>query len=237
MANSSAEINKKRCVKCDGENSGGGVFTCNGCQQIFCERHVSEHRQELTIQLENTIQVHDYVQHESNISAPDEALLKKIDVWEKESIITIQTIAERTRSYLHQWYQTINDEIKAECTELGKNLRTAHEIDNFSEVDLTKWNQILNRLKAQLELMTKVHIVEDKQCYINMIKIQQKIHWLSNVSLLKYSNPVIMKYLKNNSIQWNKNLSEDQDLQNFTRSKKLKRTQSNDNRDKDSTCK
>jgi uncharacterized protein YlbG (UPF0298 family) len=96
---------------------------------------------------------------------------------------------------------------------------------------------MLNRLKAQLELMTKVHIVEDKQCYINMIKIQQKINWLTNVSLLKYSNPVIIKYLKNNSSQSNKNRSEDQDLQNFTRSNKLKRTQSNGNREKDSTCK
>jgi hypothetical protein len=85
--------------------------------------------------------------------------------------------------------------------------------------------------------MTKVRIVEDKQCYINMIKIHQNIHWLTNVSLLKYFNPVIITYLNNNSIQSNKNRSEDQDLQICTRSTKMKKTQPNDNHDKDSKYK
>lgn len=43
---------KKRCVKCDDDQRTSNVFTCNGCEQSFCARHVNQHRDELNTQLE-----------------------------------------------------------------------------------------------------------------------------------------------------------------------------------------
>ncbi len=104
---------------------------------MFCARHVGEHRQEVSIQLENAMQEHDLIQQESHRSTIEKDILNKIDVWEKESIITIQKIAETTRIDFYQWYKNTNDRIKTECTELAKNLRVARETDDFSESDLS----------------------------------------------------------------------------------------------------
>jgi hypothetical protein len=35
-----ASIPKKPCSKC---NKGGGIFTCDGCEQSFCRKHSDEH--------------------------------------------------------------------------------------------------------------------------------------------------------------------------------------------------
>jgi hypothetical protein len=223
MATSAVEINKKRCIKCDGAKSSGSLFTCDGCQQRFCARHVGEHRQELSIQLENAMQEHDLIQQESHRSTIEKDILNKIDVWEKESIIIIQKIAETTRTDFYQWYKNTNDRIKTECTELAKNLRVARETDDFSESDLSRWSQILIELRTQLQSMTKINITEDKQQpYIRLIKVQHDNHSSTNTSSQKDWSSMTNSRSRTNRY-------EDQDLDTSSRSTTMKRTESNDN--------
>jgi hypothetical protein len=56
---------------------------------MLCGRHVEEHRQKLSIQLENTMQKHDLVEQDLNRSIPHQTILDKINVWENEIIIKI----------------------------------------------------------------------------------------------------------------------------------------------------
>lgn len=201
MATSIIEKNKKCCIKCEGTKCGGGLFTCDGCQQMFCGRHVGEHRQELSIQLDNTMQEHDLVQQESNQFTLDQTILNKIDMWARESIIKIQKTAETLRSDFHQLQQGTSDQIKIECAELGKNLLSARETDDFSEPDLLQWNQLLTNLRKRLESMTKTNIIEDKQSSISLIKVQQhqNHYWLIDMTLEQASNFIPKSYINNAS--------------------------------------
>jgi hypothetical protein len=237
MATSTVDTNKKCCIKCNGIKRGGGLFTCDGCQQIFCGPHVAEHRQELSVQLENAMQEHDLIQQESNRSTLDQTILSKIDAWEKETIVKIQKIAETTRANFRQFHQITDDRIKTECTQLAKSLLLARETDDFSEADLIKWNQLLTNLRTQLESMTKVNIIEDKQSYINPIKVQYDIHWSKNDPLQKDSNLMTKNYLNNTIIQSSTNRNENQDLQTSSRPPRLNKMRSDGNHAKNPECK
>ncbi|UJR06723.1 hypothetical protein I4U23_011012 [Adineta vaga] len=142
---------------------------------MFCARHVNEHRQELSIQLDNTMQEHNCIQEQSNQLTINESTLKQIDAWEKKSIDKIKQIADKTRADFLQWYQNAHDQIKRECTELGKTLAIAHDQDDFSESNLNQWKKLLDNLQKQLDSTTKVNIVEDHRLTINLIKISHNI--------------------------------------------------------------
>jgi hypothetical protein len=233
MASSSAEINKKRCIKCDGEKCGGGLFTCDGCQQMFCGRHVSEHRQELSLQLENTMQEHDLIQQESNQFVSDQSVLEKINIWEKESIEKIKKTAEIARADFYQCQTIAQEQFKKKCNEFGENLRIARRTDDFSEPDLIKWNQTLTNLKTQLESMTKINITEDRRSSIILIKIQQNIHESRNIPVQRSLYSTTANYLNsNNQLSAAPRRPKNQSLQNSSPSSKPKETESGDNPDR-----
>jgi len=72
-------IQNKPCCKC---NKGGGVFTCDGCQQSFCRKHKDEHWQELSVQMDNIDQEHDIFQRDLNKEMDSHPLLVRINEWE-----------------------------------------------------------------------------------------------------------------------------------------------------------
>src|ERR1700677_934414 len=90
---------KNPCAKCD---KGGGVTTCDGCQQSFCIKHIIEHRQELAIQLDNIGQEHDLFRRDLTQENSAYPLFIRIDEWEQESITKIQVAAEAARADLQQ---------------------------------------------------------------------------------------------------------------------------------------
>ncbi|CAF0937630.1 unnamed protein product [Adineta ricciae] len=171
MASASVETRKKQCAKCNDVKTSGGLFTCDGCQQMFCARHVGEHRQELGTELENAMQEYNCIQEQSNQLTFDRSVLEKIDAWEKRSLDKIKQAAEKVRGDFHRWCRDSHDRIKNECTELGTALASAHNRDDFSESELDKWKKTLNDLKTKLQSITKVSIVEDRQMPINLIKM------------------------------------------------------------------
>lgn len=216
MATSTVELNKKCCIKCDGAKLGGGLFTCDGCKKMFCGRHVAEHRQELSIELENTMQEHDLIQQESNQYIQDQTIWDKIDQWEKESIVKIQKTAQSIRNDFRQYQQSTNDRIKTECTELSKSLRIARETDNFSEHDLIKWNKVLTNLKSQLESITTNNIIEDKQSCINLIKVRHHSNKLTNTSREQDTNSTPRTRIITHQIRSDNNQQWDQMYPSFT---------------------
>jgi hypothetical protein len=69
--------------------------------QIFCRKHLNEHRDLLNHQLDEIVLEHDTLQQtivenktEKNKQHP---ILKQIDKWEQDSIVKIQQIAEEAR--------------------------------------------------------------------------------------------------------------------------------------------
>lgn len=100
MAAFSAE--KPPCATCACKSL--GILKCEGCLQIFCRKHINEHRDMLSQQLDEIVVQHDTLQ-QMIINKYDQednhySLLNQIDQWEKDSIIKIQQTAEETRQQI-----------------------------------------------------------------------------------------------------------------------------------------
>ena len=188
MANTGSVTNRKFCVKCDGtKSSGSGLFTCDGCQQMFCSRHVGEHREELGLQLENIAQEHDLIQQECSQPTVDRPIFEKIDAWEQMLIRKIQQLAKQLRADCHRLFQGATESVKQDCSELAKHLRRAREQDDYAESDLKAWRQTLATLRTHLGAMEKIDIVPDQRSTINMIRIQHNMDWLEDASSPRYA--------------------------------------------------
>jgi hypothetical protein len=166
----SSSFGNKQCVLC---NKNGGILTCDGCQQAFCGKHVIEHRQQLTIQLENIMQEHDIIQQDIGQPPDSHPVIEKIDKWEKESITKIQVAAGKARADLRQILDSSHERLANVCRDVATKLRDAREAENFSEIDLARWIQRLNEVKLQVKSLSMIHAVEDNNSAVHLIKIMQ----------------------------------------------------------------
>ncbi|CAF1253462.1 unnamed protein product [Rotaria sordida] len=125
---SASAPNKKQCVLC---NKSGGILICEGCQQVFCGKHVNEHRQELRGELDNIMQEHDLLQQElAQPSLKKNHLLNKIDKWEKDSITKIQVAAETARKTLQELLEQSKKSLSKTCHNITENLRPVNLEEN-----------------------------------------------------------------------------------------------------------
>jgi chromosome segregation ATPase len=149
--NSSA---KKTCSKCD---KGAGAFSCDGCQQSYCLKHVAEHRQELVSQLDGIEQEHDlfYEDLSNRMQTQSEHILfSRINQWEKDSINRIEKAAEESRNALKQTLDSVVDHGQKSLNQISLKLRRARELDDFFENDLARWTQQLTCLRADIDYMS-----------------------------------------------------------------------------------
>jgi len=87
-------------------NKGIGIFRCEGCLQVFCRKHLNEHRDLLSHQLDEIVLEHDSLQ-QSIVENKDtqnnqHPVLRQIDKWEKNSIQKIQQLAEEARQQVKE---------------------------------------------------------------------------------------------------------------------------------------
>ena len=164
---------KKPCSKCD---KGGGVTTCDGCQQSFCIKHIIEHRQELAIQMDNVGQEHDLFRRDliqENLAHP---LFERINEWEQESITKIQVAAEAARADLRQLLDQAKNELKVSADKMTNDMQSCREQEDYTETDLFKWMEKLKELRKLLERQTTIEIVEnpDTSASIQMIRVREQ---------------------------------------------------------------
>ena len=163
----------RHCISC---GNYGGVLTCNGCKQVFCSKHVYEHRQELTNQLDGVLQEHDLLQEELNQSGEEYeyGLLEKLDQWEKETITKIQVSADAARADLREMVGNSKKRMANACSEIAIDIRSSRQRDSFGEDDLKRWTEQLNKLKSELRLSESIELIEDQQSAIPLITIREK---------------------------------------------------------------
>ncbi len=103
MASSSTA--KAPCATCD--SKGVGIFKCEGCGQVFCRKHVIEHRDVLSQQLDEIVLEYDTLRQTitENKDKPNHhhnhPLMIEIDKWEKESIEKIRQTAHEARQQVN----------------------------------------------------------------------------------------------------------------------------------------
>jgi hypothetical protein len=164
---------KKPCVKCQ---KGGGVTTCDGCQQSFCIKHIIVHRQELATQMDGIGQEHDSLRRDLIQEDITHPLLLRIDGWEQESISKIQIAAKIARADLQRLLDQIKDDAKISADQISNELQTHRESDDYTEIDLMQWSARLIEVRKLLKAPSAIKIAEDKNIssVIHLITVHEQ---------------------------------------------------------------
>ena len=156
-----------------------GQASCAGCERWFCIKHLLEHRQELSKELDKCALERD--QLHAHLIADDHdrqhPLFTRIDRWEARSIETIQQVAEQVRSQLRdslcQSKKRIEEALRPITHELKENRKT----DEYTERELQRWISQLNDIKEQLQNSQMVELMhdEDERSSYNIRLIQLRV--------------------------------------------------------------
>lgn len=145
---------------------------CEKCEQIFCNPHLAEHQTSAVTQFDSLKAEHDLIQQEIRHSSGKHSLLERIDQWERESIVKIQSSAERARTELRQMMDTAKDRLTASCHDAMEKLRRARDARQFCENDLRRTMQLLQQLKAKIASPLSAELVDEKSSPIHLITIK-----------------------------------------------------------------
>jgi len=162
---------KARCITCGKKKS---AVRCEGCLQIFCRIHLTDHCQELSQQLDEIEINRDLFRQTLNEQTNDRQkhfLIKQIDKWEKGSIQKIQQTAEECRQILHQHTTKHFNQIEINLTKLTDQLRQIRQENDFNEIDLKYLQQKLTELEKELDQPLNISIQQDSTSLINKISI------------------------------------------------------------------
>ncbi|CAF2467638.1 unnamed protein product [Rotaria sp. Silwood2] len=169
-------MDKKPCIKCD---KGNGIIMCFGCEQSFCIKHILTHREDLTIQMDNIGQEHDFLRRdfyqEDNNTHP---LLTQINTWELQSIVKIQIAAETARIILQQIINRNRNQMKMMMNKITHDLRSSRESNDYTEIELEKWTEQIKELRRLIDEPVAIDIIEDNhiQSSIRLIKIKENFN-------------------------------------------------------------
>lgn len=98
-----SSISKAPCATCDCKAI--GVFKCEGCGQVFCRKHVGEHREILNHQLDEIVIEFDglqqFVAENNDRVRQQHILIAEVNKWEQDSIEKIRQTANEARQQLN----------------------------------------------------------------------------------------------------------------------------------------
>ncbi|CAF0895433.1 unnamed protein product [Adineta steineri] len=165
------EVIKSRCITCDKEKR---AVRCEGCLQLFCYDHLTDHRLELNKQLDH-IELHrDRFRQTLNEQANHpqiHILIKQIEQWEEESIKTIQQTATDCRQLLIQHTTKNIQQIETSLSKLSDQLRKIRQENDFNEIDLNQFNQKLKQLSDELNKPSSMSIQQEAVPLIHKISV------------------------------------------------------------------
>lgn len=161
---------RKPCARC---TNGRGVALCNGCDQMFCINHFTEHREELSKLMDNISQEHDFFQSELRQENLEHPFLSRINTWEEESIKKIQTTAQTARIKLEEIFNRKKNETKPTIEHLANELLAVRDSADYTETDIKKWTDKLKILRDTFKDWSSVNLENDNQSesIIHLIRI------------------------------------------------------------------
>ena len=162
---------KARCIICDKERS---AVRCEGCLQIFCYNHLSDHRQDLNKQLDEIETNRDIFRQaltQQTTDSKNDLLLKQIDDWKCDSFREIEQIAEECKKRLVQYTTDHISQRETDLAKLTDQLRYIRQENDFNELDLNELREKLTQLEQQLDQPLSISIQRDSSLPINQISV------------------------------------------------------------------
>jgi len=160
---------KGRCITCGKEKS---AVRCEGCLQLFCYSHLTDHRQELSQQLDDIEVNRDLLRQkltEQTTNPKKHSLIKQIDEWEDDSIRKIQQTAKECRQSLLQYTTEHIQKIEVNLAKLTDQLRHTRQENDFNEIDLQQLKQKLTQIQEELDKPSDISIQRDSASLVNKI--------------------------------------------------------------------
>ena len=167
---------KTRCTVCEKERSG---VRCEGCLQIFCYVHLTDHRQDLDKQLNEIEMNRDEFREILTRQLADmdnHSLVGEIDRWKEESIKKIEQIAEECKQQVVLYTAEHMQQIELNLTKLTEELRYIRQENDFNELDLTQLTNKLKQLQRDLQQPATCSIKKDATSFIEGISIDHHHH-------------------------------------------------------------
>lgn len=141
------------CRDCDRSS-----YRCDGCRRQFCDYHLSEHRQDLTQQIDHLTSTYSNLKQILELPPSYESLtegtelMNKIDQWENETIGQVKDYAEQIRTKVRQRSEIIATErFASEFARLSEQFEQNQQLSTSSEVQIQQLTDQLNDLKVQVE--------------------------------------------------------------------------------------
>jgi chromosome segregation ATPase len=162
-------ISKVHCVKCGKERS---TLKCAGCSQDFCFNHLTDHRQELSDQLDEIEINRDLLRqtlNEQTNNKKQHSLIKQIDQWEKDSIRIIEQTAKECRDLLLENTTKSINQIEVNLSKLTDEMREIRKENDFNEIDLNQLKNKLTQLVKELDKPAYASIQQESASLINKI--------------------------------------------------------------------
>jgi hypothetical protein len=159
------------CIKCRKENA---TLKCSGCSQDFCYNHLTNHRQELSVQLDDIEVSRDVFRQtltEQTTNSKKHPLIKQIDKWEEDSMRKIQQTAKECRYLILQCITEHINQTEVNLDKLTDQLRYIRQENDFDEIDLQELKQKLTQLTEELDRSSNISIQYDSESFINKISV------------------------------------------------------------------
>ena len=155
----STMITRKPCSMCP---KGIGILTCDGCYQSFCAKHISDHRQALSVEIETIGQEYDLLQQDLiRDESPSHPIFSRIDVWEQTSIRKIEQNAQQLRDNLRSQLHRNHDGLKDRCKTVTSELQASRNSGDYTEIDLRSWTDKLKELRTLLDQQATIDLIDD----------------------------------------------------------------------------
>ena len=167
-----AAAGRNSCVICEKDDK--ATLRCDECLQEFCYNHLTDHRQELSKQLDEIEVARDFFRQtltQQTAEPEKHVLIQQINDWECESIKKIRQTADEGRQTLFQHISSYMKQIEIDLIKLTDQLRENRKENDFFETDLHHWNEELKRLTNELAQPSNVHLRQDTTPFINKISV------------------------------------------------------------------
>ena len=160
-----------KCFTCGKERI---VYSCEGCSQKFCVKHLPEHRQQLGQELNGIENDRDEL-HQSLIEQKNNRqklpLMQRVDKWEVDSITKIRQTAQECRQLLVQHQNDHILDIENKLAKLTEELKRIRKDDEFNEIDLNRMQGKLRRLRDELNQPRNIKIQQETTSFISKISV------------------------------------------------------------------
>ena len=157
-----------KCIKCKKLTP---VFTCDGCQQTYCDQHVNKHREELNEQLDRIERDYQQTEQEFNSNLFMQTYLTRISQWEHESIRTIQKTAEIARNDLGKVVDRMKKQLQCSLEQINQDIELNRETNDYTEINLKQWNEQLKQLRDLYQNSFNDDLIDQDETSIQLIKI------------------------------------------------------------------